>query len=69
MIGKLVRLAKKIVGMKISEVINKLQEIQKEHGDLKVQAVGDNSFYYGLADESFILCGSRIFIKGCYGLY
>lgn len=55
--------------MKISEVIKKLQEIQEERGDLEVQAVGDNSFYYGLDDDSFILCGSRIFIKGCYGLY
>ena len=55
--------------MRISEVIKKLQEIQKEHGDLEVQAVGDNSFYYGVNDDSFIKCGSRIFIKGCYGIY
>ena len=27
--------------MKISEVINKLQEIQKEHGDVEVLAVFD----------------------------
>lgn len=60
---------KKIIDMKISEVIKKLQEIKDEHGDLEVQAVGDNGFYYGLADESFVLCGSRIFIKGCYGIY
>lgn len=55
--------------MKISEVIKKLQEIQEERGDLEVQAVGDYSFYYGLTDESFIPCGSQIFIKGCHGLY
>ena len=27
--------------MKISEVINKLQEIQKEHGDIEVLAISD----------------------------
>ena len=27
--------------MKISEVINKLQEIQKEHGDMEVLAIED----------------------------
>ena len=29
------------MNMKISEVINKLQEIQKEHGDIEVLAVFD----------------------------
>ena len=29
------------MNMKISEVINKLQEIQKEHGDIEVLAIED----------------------------
>ena len=41
MIGKLLVQEKKIINMKISEVIKKLQEIQKEKGDVEVLAVFD----------------------------
>ena len=35
--------------MKISEVINKLQKIQKEHGDIETYYCGD--FYHGDFDD------------------
>ena len=36
----------KTIDMKISEVINKLQEIQKEHGDIEVLAL-ENTYGEG----------------------
>lgn len=39
--------------MKISEVINKLQEIQKEHGDIQVRIfLGENDVSFGCMDFS-----------------
>lgn len=62
MIGKLVRLAKKIVGMKISEVIKKLQEIQKEHGDLEVKAY--DAFYFPIDEGTFLVHNNELLIRG-----
>lgn len=37
--------------MKISELIAKLEELQKEHGDLEVRVYGDEmDFYYDIFD-------------------
>ena len=41
--------------MKISEVIKKLQEIQKEHGDLEVL-----SGYCDIDEENIFLCGDNV---------
>ena len=41
--------------MKISEVIERLQELQKEHGDVEVQAYTDadcHGYYYTFSREN-----------------
>lgn len=49
--------------MKISEVINKLQEIQKEHGDLEVESYDD--YEYIPTDEySFLVNDNKLYIRG-----
>ena len=49
--------------MKISEVIKKLQEIQKEHGDLEVESYDD--YEYIPTDEySFLVNGNKLYIRG-----
>ena len=49
--------------MTISEVIKKLQEIQKEHGDIEVIVYDDNAFYE--ADEySFYVRKDKLYIRG-----
>ena len=49
--------------MKISEVIKKLQEIQKEHGDLEVESYDD--YEYIPTDEySFLVNDNKVYIRG-----
>lgn len=48
--------------MKISEVIQKLQEIQKEHGDLKVKAY--DTIYYPIDEDTFLVHNNELLIRG-----
>ena len=49
--------------MKISEVIKKLQEIQKDKGDIEVMVYDDDAFYE--ADEySFYVREGKLYIRG-----
>lgn len=48
--------------MKISELIQKLQEIQKEHGDLQVKVIIDG-FDVSLRDMTFTANGNTLFIE------
>ena len=51
--------------MKISEVINKLQEIQKEYGDLEVKAY--DAIYYTIDEDTFLVHNNELLIRGWYG--
>ena len=49
--------------MTVAEVIKKLQEIQKEHGDIEVMIYDDYDFYE--ADEySFYVHEGKLYIRG-----
>ena len=48
--------------MKISEVINKLQEIQKEHGDIEVMVY--DSVYFDADIYSFFVHEGKLYIRG-----
>ncbi len=48
--------------MKISEVIQKLQEIQKEHGDLKVKAY--DAIYFPVNADTFLVHNNELLIRG-----
>lgn len=48
--------------MKISEVINKLQEIQKEYGDLEVKAY--DAIYYPFDENTFYVHKNELLIRG-----
>lgn len=48
--------------MKISDVINKLQEIQKEHGDLEVKEY--NAFYFPVDEGTFYVHKNELLIRG-----
>ena len=48
--------------MKISEVINKLQEIQKEYGDLEVNAYDD--IYFPVDEYTFFVHDNELLIRG-----
>ena len=49
--------------MKISEVIKKLQEIQKEHGDIEVMAY--DAVYFDATEESFYVDkDNKLYIGG-----
>lgn len=48
--------------MKISEVIEKLQEIQKEHGDLNVKAYDDG--YFPVDEYTFFVHKNELLIRG-----
>ena len=48
--------------MKISEVINKLQEIQKEEGDLYVIVLHDG-FEYNIGDMEFYVERHKLYIE------
>ena len=49
--------------MKISEVIQKLQEIQKEHGDLEVKAY-DDGIYFPVDEYTFYVHNNELLIRG-----
>ena len=48
--------------MKISEVINKLQEIKDEHGDLEVKAY--DTIYYPIDEGTFLVHNNELLIRG-----
>ena len=49
--------------MKISQVIKKLQEIQKEHGDIEVMAY--DAVYFDATEESFYVDkDNKLYIGG-----
>ena len=48
--------------MKISEVINKLQEIQEEHGDLEVKAY--DAIYFPVDEDTFLVHNNELLIRG-----
>ena len=48
--------------MKISEVVNKLQEIQKEHGDIEVKAY--DAIYYPIDEDTFLVHNNELLIRG-----
>lgn len=48
--------------MKISEVINKLQEIQKEYGDLEVKAY--DTIYFPVDEYTFLVHNNVLLIRG-----
>lgn len=48
--------------MKISEVINKLQKIQKESGDLEVKAYDD--IYFPVDEYTFLVHNNELLIRG-----
>ena len=48
--------------MKISEVIKKLQEIQKEHGDLEVKAY--DAIYFPVDEDTFLVHNNELLIRG-----
>ena len=50
--------------MKISEVINKLQEIQKEYGDLEVKAY--DAIYFPVDEDTFLVHNNELLIRGRY---
>ena len=49
--------------MKISEVIQKLKEIQKEHGDLEVKAY-DDGIYFPVDEYTFYVHNNELLIRG-----
>lgn len=48
--------------MKISEVIKKLQEIQKERGDLEVKAY--DAIYFPIDEDTFLVHNNELLIRG-----
>lgn len=48
--------------MVISEVIQKLQEIQDEHGDLEVKAY--DAIYYPVDEDTFFVHNNELLIRG-----
>ena len=48
--------------MTISELIKKLQEIQKEHGDLKAKAY--DAIYYPFDEHTFLVHNNELLIRG-----
>lgn len=48
--------------MKISQVIKKLQEIQKEHGDLEVKAY--DAIYFPIDEYTFLVHNNVLLIRG-----
>ena len=46
----------------ISEVINKLQEIQEEHGDLEVKAY--DAIYFPIDEDTFLVHNNELLIRG-----
>ena len=48
--------------MKISEVIQKLQKIQKEHGDLEVKAY--DAIYFPIDEDTFLVHNNELLIRG-----
>lgn len=49
--------------MKISEIINKLQEIKEGHGDLEVESYDDYG-YIPTDDYSFLVNNNKLYIRG-----
>ena len=48
--------------MKISEVIQKLQEIKKEHGDMEVKTY--DSIYFPIDEDTFLVHNNELLIRG-----
>lgn len=48
--------------MKISELIQELQEIQKEHGDFPVHRVYENLEDYPLREDQIEICNGCIMV-------
>ena len=48
--------------MKISQVIKKLQEIQKEHGDLEMKAY--DAIYFPIDEDTFLVHNNERLIRG-----
>ena len=48
--------------MKISEVIDKLQEVQKEHGDIEVKAY--DAIYSPIDEDTFLVHNNELLIRG-----
>lgn len=48
--------------MKISEVIQKLQEIKDEHGDLEVKAY--DAIYFPVNEDTFFVDNNELLIGG-----
>ena len=48
--------------MKISEVIQKLQEIKKEHGDMEVKAY--DAIYFPIDEDIFLVHNNELLIRG-----
>ena len=48
--------------MKLSEVIKKLQEVQKEHGDISVY-VGTSYYDFPFENMTLKVCGSSLYIE------
>ena len=48
--------------MKISEVIKKLQEVQKEHGDIEVKAY--DAIYFPVDEDTFLVHNNELLIRG-----
>lgn len=48
--------------MKISDVINKLQEIKDEHGDIEVKAY--DAIYFPVDEDTFFVHNNELLIRG-----
>ena len=48
--------------MVISELIEKLKEIQKEHGDLEVKAY--DAIYFPVDEDTFLVHNNELLIRG-----
>ena len=50
--------------MVISELIKKLQEVQKEHGDIEVKAY--DAIYFPVDEDTFLVHNNELLIRGWY---
>ena len=64
MIGCVIVKQVKTSNMKISEVIKKLQEIQKEKGDVKVMVCDNENEVYELSEDMIEKCLGNVCIYG-----